>query len=177
MKKTVFAYIGMLLISHLLLSVTCTKGPNVYSGNAIVGVTGSWDNSEFCQVTHDSSTSSSYSVSIYDTTFSLHTKNSYQFQSNGTVVYTDYSIVPNVIKTGTYYSIGLQPGPYYNVDTSFLAYYNGTEGTVILQFPLTSPDTVNFSTYPGSLGTQLEFRQETHSSHVFTRSINYYLPY
>jgi hypothetical protein len=180
MKKTVLAYIGMLLISQLLLSVTCSKGPTVFSGNTIVGVTGSWDNSEFYQITYDSSTANSYAISVYDTTFSFHTKNSYQFESNGNVIYTDYSVVPNTIKTGTYYTSPLQPGPYYLVDTSFFDAYNqGTEGSVIMQFPLTSPDTLDFSTPPGTTGTdtQLEFRQDIHSPHVYIRSIHYYSAY
>jgi hypothetical protein len=152
MKKIFFAYIAMLLSSLVLVSfMCCGKASVIYVEN----ITGSWDLTNYDTSTIDSTTSP-YTVTSFDTVFSHHSYNGYQFLYNNSVIYTDYTVKPNIIKTGTYALI----------DTGRTA----VSGYLILQFPSTNPDTMYFM----NQGLQLSFPQSGNSGHKYDHWLTVY---
>jgi hypothetical protein len=155
MKKIVVAYIGMLLSSLVLVSfMCCGKASAIYVEN----ITGSWDLSYYDTSTVDS-TKVPYTKTTFDTSFLPHSRNSYRLLYNDSVIYTDYTVKPNSIKSGTYTL----------VDTG----YTAVSGYLIVQFPLTNPDTMYFT----NQGLQLHFPQSDNSGHVFDHREEVYTRY
>jgi len=143
MKKSVLAYIGMLLSSLVLVSfICCGKASAIYIEN----ITSSWDLTYYDSSTVDSTTVP-YATTSFDTAFSPHCRNSYQFY-NDSVIYTDYMVKPNIVKSGTYELI----------DTGNTA----VSGYLVMQFPAAAPDTLYYT----NEGLQLSFPVVTHNAHI-----------
>jgi hypothetical protein len=155
MKKIVFAYIGMLLSSLVLVSfMCCGKASAIYIEN----ITGSWDLTHY-DTTMVDSTVVPYAKTSFDTSFSPLSRNSYQLLYNDSVIYTDYTVNPNIVKSGTYTLI----------DTG----YTAVSGYLIVQFPLTNPDTMYFT----NQGLQLHFPESSNSGHVLDHHEEVYTRY
>jgi hypothetical protein len=144
MKRKMLVYIAVLLGSLVLSSADCNKyPPSYYFNNSLVG---SWDYTGYTNQTFDS-TSNIYnldsSIYLFDTTFPIpHTHINYQFKPMDSVIYTDYTVIPNVIKMGTYSTLSLNV----NIPNAPGNNYQG----LILRFPLSKPDTILYSKYADS---------------------------
>jgi len=144
MKKIVFAYLAMLLSSLVLVSfMCCGKASAIYVEN----ITGSWDLTYYDSSSVDSTTIP-YSKTSFDTSYSPHSYNSYLFLYNDSVIYTDYTVKPNIIKYGTYALI----------DTGVTA----VSGYLILKFPSITPDTMRFN----NQGLRLDFPRAGSNAHI-----------
>jgi hypothetical protein len=126
MKTMVLAYIGMLLSSLVLTSYMCCGVAPVITTQVI---TGNWDNTGYNTVSIDSGKSPVASAD-FDTSYAPHQHNSYQLKGNDSVIYTDYTVVPNIVLAGTYALI----------DTG----YTAVSGHLVLHFPSAAPDTISF---------------------------------
>jgi hypothetical protein len=154
MKKPTYIFIiGLIAISLITTSSTC-KAPD-YGGNII----GTWD---YRALTRDIDDSINHSNgSVYDTSFTRHSQNSYQFEMNDSVIYTDYTVHPAVAKYGTYQLINCT-----NASQS---------GKIALSFPPAGPDTLSYTSNGEEI--QLQLYTITASSHISTFTTYYYLPY
>ena len=158
MKKRVTGYIILLLISLTLAASTCYKNPSPPFPTII----GFWDYTGFSKVMIDSTGANGYNEQLYDTGFATHSQNSYQFKADSTFIYIDYTITPNLIKTGTY-------SWFYTGFTNL----GGTNGGLILEFPSGNPDTLHFNLYLNDL----QFINQTDSMHILTQQIKNYTTY
>jgi hypothetical protein len=152
MKKSVPGCIIMLLVSLTLISSECNCGKADVPSPSIVG---SWDYESYSSLITDSTSAHSYTQTTFDTSFFPHTQNSYQFKVNDSVIYTDYTMNPNLIKYGTYHFI----------DSEF-------SGHIVLLFPPANADTLSYFTYNG-----LSFTKVIDSPHIYYQFTQNYTRY
>jgi hypothetical protein len=60
-----------------------------------------WDCVKLNEVTIDSSTSP-YTITVFDTSFASHSQHSYMGFPNDSLVYVDYTVTPNTVTSGHY---------------------------------------------------------------------------
>jgi hypothetical protein len=159
MKKTLTGYCVLLLSSLIFVSSTCGKGPAPLA----LTIIGKWDYTSLSTTIIDSTGLNGYNEHLSDTGFSAHSQNSYQLKSDSTVIYTDYTITPNIVKSGIYTTINIA-FPY--------AYPGGMSGDLILQFQQSTSDTLNFVCYPN----ELQFIEQVDSAHILSRHTKNYTP-
>jgi|GEM_PF-3711037 hypothetical protein len=125
MKPSVI--IALLLSFFVLRSNDCA---HKVDGPFLVG---NWDYKRFIE-TRDSSLQplNNKDSSIFFAPFS---KNSYQFSISDSVIYTDYTVTPNIVKYGAYQFVNC---------TQF-----STSGIIVLLFPSEIPDTLSFTAATG----------------------------
>jgi hypothetical protein len=152
---TTLYLIAMLLVSLVITSDVCVKYPPPNNYNLI----GTWDYHGF-EVNRTDSNTNPPTYTSFDTTFAKHSQYSYQFKTNDTLIYNDYSIQPNLIKYGTYLVI--------SDSTTAIK-------RVVLSFPPNNPDTLFFGGRQPS--NSFSFWSITDSSHVNTLRFQFYLSY
>jgi hypothetical protein len=156
MKKILTLYCVLLLSSLILVSSTCHKGvPEPFPT-----VIGTWDYTSLSTTIIDSTGVGGYHEQLFDTGFARHSQNRYQFKSDSTVVYTDFTVVPNVVKNGTYNTVMIT----YNPDA--------ISGEMILNFPPANPDTLRYNSYLN----EFQFVVYTYSAHIFNQQAKNYMP-
>jgi hypothetical protein len=157
MKTTILAYIAMLFSSLVLVSFMCCDagGPRPTITPATTLHT-FWDYTQFAIDRTDSSTHPYVTQVLDDTSFASMSQHSFVFNYNDSVVYTDYTVSPNTIQTGTYELL----------DTG----YTGDQGKIVLFFPHTAADTLNFLIK----NDFLEILTTVDSAHICDKYISYY---
>lgn len=129
MKTIILVYIAMLFSSLVLVSFMCCDAGGPIPAPATT-LHAFWDYTGFAMNRTDSSSLPYVTQVLEDTSFVSHSQHSFYFDYNDSVVYTDYTVNPNIVQTGTYELI----------DTG----YAGKEGKIVLFLPHTTTDTLNF---------------------------------
>jgi hypothetical protein len=156
MKTIILAYIAMLFSSLVLVSFMCCD-----AGGPVPAITSAtlhsfWDYTRFTIDRTDSSTLPYVTQVLDDTSFVSESQHSFVFNYNDSVVYTDYTVSPNTIQTGSYELL----------DTG----YAGDQGKIVLFFPHTAADTLNFLIK----NDFLEIFTAVDSAHICDKYISYY---